>query len=182
MTTNPGIRDVLTFWFEAGPERWYTKDTGFDEEIRERFLALHEQAAEGGLTAWEQVPKAALALIILLDQFPRNMFRGTPRSFATDPLARDVAGRAILRGFDRTVEPIERQFFYLPLMHSEELADQDHCLALYKANGPAEGLPFAEEHRAIIIRFGRFPHRNPLLGRAMTEDEQRFLDEGGFAG
>ncbi|CAH1658128.1 conserved hypothetical protein [Hyphomicrobiales bacterium] len=180
--THAGIRDVLTFWFEAGPERWYVKDLSFDQDIRDRFLALHEQAAEGALAAWETVPKAALALVILLDQFPRNMFRGSARSFATDALAREVAGRAILRGFDREVEPIERQFFYLPLMHSEELADQDHCLALYQANGPAEGLPFAEEHRAIIIRFGRFPHRNPLLGRDTTEEEQQFLDEGGFAG
>jgi uncharacterized protein (DUF924 family) len=180
--TLSGIHDVLTFWFEAGPDRWFTKDPALDEAMRERFLALYEQAAAGELAAWEEVPKSALALVILLDQFPRNMFRGTPRAYATDPMARDVAGRAILHGFDRKVDDIERQFFYLPFMHSEDLADQKHCVALYQASGLTDGLTYAEEHHAIIARFGRFPHRNAILGRETTEEEQRFLDEGGFSG
>ena len=128
------------------------------------------------------MPEGALALLILLDQFPRNMFRGAARAFATDPLARAIAAGALLKGFDAQVPPEMRGFFYLPFMHSEDLADQERCVALYQAAGDADGLKWAQEHADIIRRFGRFPHRNAVLGRASTPEEQAFLDSGGFAG
>jgi uncharacterized protein (DUF924 family) len=178
----PTATDVVTFWREAGPERWFKKDFVFDQTIRERFLAAHEAAAEGKLAAWERSAEGALALLILLDQFPRNMFRGDLRSFATDPLARAVAAGALVRGFDAQVEPDMRGFFYLPFEHSEDLADQDRAIAFYKAAGDTDGLKWAEIHADIIRRFGRFPHRNQMLGRSTTPEEQAFLDGGGFGG
>ena len=173
--------EIVAFWRAVGPDRWFEKDEGLDEEIRRRFLDLHEVAATGELAAWEQTAEAALALLILLDQFPRNMFRGEKRAFATDPLARAIAGRAILNGFDGAI-PDMRTFFYLPFMHSEELADQEKAIAFYRARDDADGLKWAELHADIIRRFGRFPHRNAALGRVTTPEEQAFLDGGGFAG
>ncbi len=174
--------EVVSFWRGAGPERWFDKDAAFDEEIRTRFLATHEAAAAGKLSGWEQTALGALAMLILLDQFPRNMFRGEARTFATDPLARAIAAGGIVRGFDAQV-PVElRGFFYLPFEHSEYIADQERGIAFYKASGDAEGLKWAEIHADIIRRFGRFPHRNAVLGRTTTPEEQAFLDGGGFAG
>lgn len=173
---------IVAFWREAGPERWYKKDAAFDDEIRTRFLDLHEDAAAGKLRDWEQTAPGALALLILLDQFPRNMFRGQARMFATDDQARAIAAGSIVRGFDAQVPADMRGFFYLPFMHSEDPADQQRAVTLYKAAGDAGGLKWADEHADIIRRFGRFPHRNAVLGRATTPDEQAFLDEGGFAG
>jgi uncharacterized protein (DUF924 family) len=173
--------DVVTFWREAGPERWFEKDTVFDEEIKRRFLATHEAAAAGKLHDWENTAEGALALLILLDQFPRNMFRNSARAYATDPLARAIAAGALVKGFD-SVFPDLRSFFYLPFEHSEDLADQERALALYKAAGDTDNLKWAEIHADIIRRFGRFPHRNAVLGRATTPEEQAFLDSGGFAG
>ena len=178
----PAAGDVAAFWREAGAERWFKKDAAFDDEIRRRFLPAHEAAAAGKLAGWEQSAEGALALLLLLDQFPRNMFRGQPRAFAGDALARAIAAGALVRGFDSQVEPALRQFFYIPFEHSENLADQDRAIALYKAAGDAEGLKWAELHADIIRRFGRFPHRNAALGRATTREEQEFLDGGGFAG
>jgi uncharacterized protein (DUF924 family) len=172
---------VLAFWRAAGPDKWYTKDAAFDAEIREGFLTTYEQAATGAL-AWDDHPEGALALVIVLDQFPRNMFRNSARAFATDPLARAVANRAIARGFDRSVALAERSFFYLPFEHSEDLADQERGVALNRASGDADALKWAEIHADIIRRFGRFPHRNQVLGRTTTPEEQTFLDAGGFAG
>ena len=172
---------IVTFWREVGPKGWFEKDAALDDEIRRRFLGAHEAAAAGKLTDWEQSAEGALALLILLDQFPRNMFRGEARAFATDPLARAVASRAILNGFDGAF-PDLRGFFYLPFEHSENLADQERGIALYKAAGDADGLKWAELHADIIRRFGRFPHRNAVLGRVTTPEEQAFLDGGGFAG
>ena len=172
---------IIAFWREAGADRWFKKDAVFDDEIKRRFLATHEAAAAGKLTNWESSADGALALLILLDQFPRNMFRGETRAFATDPLARAVASRAILNGFDGAF-PDLRGFFYLPFQHSENLADQERGVALYKAVGDADGLKWAEIHADIIRKFGRFPHRNAVLGRVTTPDEQKFLDDGGFAG
>jgi uncharacterized protein (DUF924 family) len=172
---------IIAFWREAGPDRWFKKDSAFDDEIKRRFLTTHEAAAAGKLTGWENSAEGALALLILLDQFPRNMFRGETRAFATDPLARAVASRAILNGFDGAF-PDLRGFFYLPFQHSENLADQERGVALYKAIGDADGLKWAEIHADIIRKFGRFPHRNAVLGRVTTPDEQKFLDDGGFAG
>lgn len=173
---------VLDFWTEAGPKRWYVRDEAFDTDIRARFLAAHEAAAAGRLAAWEDSAEGALALLILLDQFPRNMFRGSARAFVTDPLARAAATRALQRGFDQDIEPPLRQFFYLPFMHSEQIADQDRCVALFEAYGDAENLKYAIIHADIIRRFGRFPHRNPILNRITTKDEKDFLDSGGFSG
>lgn len=174
--------DVVSFWKEAGPERWFNKNAAFDKEIRERFFDTYEAAAAGRLSDWEQSAQGALALLILLDQFPRNMFRGDARAFATDPLARAITAGAIIRGFDGQVPKELRSFFYLPFEHSEDLADQERCIALNKASGDADGVKWAEIHADIIRRFGRFPHRNAALGRTTTPEEQAFLDGGGFAG
>lgn len=173
---------ILAFWREAGRERWYKRDDAFDAEVRRRFLAVWQKAAAGELASWETSDDGALALVIVLDQFPRNMFRDTPQAFASDTLARDVARRTIEGGTDRRIDPILLQFLYLPFMHSEHLADQLHCVALFQNTDNAENLKYAREHADIIQRFGRFPHRNRLLNRDTTEEEQAFLDGGGFAG
>ena len=174
--------DVLTFWRAAGPEKWFKKDAAFDAEVARRFLATYEAAADGRLSAWEAAPESALALLLVLDQFPRNMFRGQARVYAADPLAREIAERAIAQGFDQHTPPAERRFFYLPFMHSESLADQERCLALSQAFKDDEFAKYAEQHANIVRRFGRFPHRNAMLGRTITPEEQEFLDAGGFAG
>jgi uncharacterized protein (DUF924 family) len=174
--------EVLSFWRDAGPERWFEKDDNFDRAIKSKFLPLYEAASRGELAAWEFNAEGALALIIALDQFPRNMFRDSARAFATDPLARAAADRALAHGFDKIVEPHLRQFFYLPFMHSEALADQDRSLQLYELYGDANTLKFAKIHRDIIFKFGRFPHRNQVLGRSTTSAEDEFLKSGGFAG
>ena len=182
MTGEPGPAEVVAFWRDAGPKRWFEKDTAFDDDIRRRFLRLHEDAAAGRLSRWEQSAEGALALLILLDQFPRNMFRGKARAFASDPLARAIAAGALIRGCGAQAPDGMRGFFYLPFEHSENLADQERAVAFYKASGDADGLKWAELHADIIRRFGRFPHRNKALGRATTPDEQAFLDGGGFSG
>jgi uncharacterized protein (DUF924 family) len=177
--TRPG--DVIAFWRDAGPSRWFKKDEAFDRAFRDRFIDAHEAAARGDLDEWQRTPDGALALCILLDQFPRNSFRGSPRMFATDPKARAVAQEAIRAGFDVNTEEQLRQFFYLPFMHSEQLADQDLCVRLTAPLGE-DSAKYARMHRDIVARFGRFPHRNAVLGRESTPEEQRFLDEGGFSG
>jgi len=174
--------EVVRFWTEAGPDRWFNKDDAFDAEIGRRFLTTHEAAAAGKLASWESGAEGALALLILLDQFPRNMFRKSARAFATDAQARALTAAALLRGFDAQVPANLRAFFYLPFEHSEDMADQERGLALYKAAGDADGLKWAHLHADIIRRFGRFPHRNAALGRATTAAERAFLDGGGFAG
>ena len=174
-------QQVVAFWHEAGPKRWYKKDPDFDQEIRARFLVTHEAAAAGKLRDWENTAEGALALLILLDQFPRNMFRNDARAFATDPLARAVAAGALIKGSDSQVAAGMRGFFYLPFMHSEDLADQERAIALYKAAGDSD-LRWADTHADIIRKFGRFPHRNPVLGRKTTPEEEAFLDSGGFSG
>lgn len=174
--------EALAYWRALGPAKWFVADGEVDAEIRRRFAATYEAAASGRLADWEEQGEAALALVIVLDQFPRNMFRGTPRAFAADPLAREAAARAIARGFDRAFANPERRLFYLPFMHSEDLADQERCVALCRAADDPDGAMHAEIHADIIRRFGRFPHRNAALGRATTPDEQAFLAAGGFAG
>lgn len=173
--------DVVAFWRDAGPSRWFKKDEAFDQTFRDRFLAAHEAASRGDLDAWQRTAEGALALCILLDQFPRNSFRGSPRMFATDAKAREVARAAVDAGFDTQVDESLRQFFYLPFMHSERIEDQDLCVQLTTRIGE-ESARYARMHRDIVARFGRFPHRNTVLGRATTPEEQRFLDEGGFSG
>ena len=172
---------VVAFWREAGPGMWFAKDAAFDRLFRERFIALHEAAARNELAHWAQTPDGALALIILLDQFPRNAFRGTPRMYATDELAREVANAALAAGFDRKLTNDLALFMYLPFGHSESLADQDRSVALSQRLGQPS-IAHAEGHREIIRRFGRFPHRNPILGRPMRAEEQEYLDHGGFQG
>lgn len=173
---------VVTFWRQAGPAKWFHKDAGFDDEIRARFLALHEAAARGELASWEGEAESMLALLILLDQFPRNMFRASAHAFATDMMALNIARRALEHGFDGACGEEMRQFFYLPFMHSENIADQELCLALCRLHKMADNIKFAEEHRDIIARFSRFPHRNAVMGRKTSAEEQAFLDAGGFAG
>ncbi len=174
--------DILRFWRDAGPDRWFTRSDAFDADLKSRFLPLWEKASVGQLSSWEETADGALALVIVLDQFPRNMFRNDPRTYASDPLAREVARRAIARGADTKVAPALRSFFYLPFEHSEDADDQKTCVALFKASGDTDGLKWAEHHAEIISRFGRFPHRNLVLNRNTTPDEQSFLDSGGFSG
>jgi uncharacterized protein (DUF924 family) len=172
---------IVGFWREAGPKLWFAKDPEFDHRFRTHFLVLHEAAARGELKDWTATAEGALALIILLDQFPRNAFRGTARMYDTDTLARAAADRAVASGQDQEIAGDLRLFVYLPFGHSESLADQERSVALSEHLGETVSR-HARGHRDIIKRFGRFPHRNPLLGRAMSDEEQRFLDEGGFAG
>jgi uncharacterized protein (DUF924 family) len=181
MTEDTTADDVLAFWQDAGPQRWFRKDEQFDAAFRGRFLAAHEAAVQGRLDAWNADARGALALVILLDQFPRNAFRGSARMYASDARAREVARAAVEKGFDREVAEDLRGFFYLPFMHSEEAADHERCVQLMEPLG-GESLRYARHHRDIIRRFGRFPHRNALLGRANTPEEERFLAEGGFSG
>lgn len=174
--------DVLAFWLAAGAKRWFERDDAFDAAIRERFTRTYEDAAAGRLAAWENSAQGALALVIVLDQFPRNMFRGSARSYATDALAHAAAERAIANGFDRQTAMPLRAFFYLPFEHAENLADQERAVALFRETGDADLVKWAVLHADIIRRFGRFPHRNAVLGRQTTAQEQAFLDAGGFAG
>ncbi len=180
MTAHPN--DIVGFWLQAGPAKWFKKVTTFDEAIRLKFEPVHHAAARGEYEAWAGSADGALALLILLDQFPRNLYRNSAHAFATDPKARAIALGAIERGFDRQVNPSLRNFFYLPFTHSENITDQDYCLALNTEAGDEDNIKWAALHRDIIVRFGRFPHRNTALGRVTTPQEQEFLDEGGFSG
>ena len=179
--TTKAAADCLAFWTEAGYEKWFTKDLEFDEAFRARFLDLHYAAARREHDDWIETPEGALALMILLDQFPRNSFRGSGHMFATDPLARMYARMAIAKGHDKHVGDMLPAFFYLPFEHSEDMEDQKLSVKLFTAMNE-EFLKYAELHLEVIARFGRFPHRNPALGRISTADELRFLEEGGFAG
>ena len=179
--TPPAALAVVDFWREAGPAMWFAKDPQFDRRFRERFATEYEEAARGELDHWLTTPNGALGLVILLDQYPRNSFRGTPRMYATDSLARRVADEAIRRGHDRSVEPTMQLFVYLPFGHSEDLRDQQRSVELNKHLGEPS-LTHAKGHHDIIERFGRFPHRNAILGRTPRPEEIKFLAEGGFAG
>ena len=171
---------VVAFWKEAGPAKWYAKDEAFDREFRDAGRALHWAAARRELDDWMATAEGALALMILLDQYPRNSYRGTAHQFATDSLALMFARQAWERGWPQTFGPDLRQFFVTPFEHSEDRADQDEGVRL-SADMP-EVLKYAHVHRDIIVRFGRFPHRNRALGRETTPEEQAFLDGGGFGG
>ncbi|MEE1657081.1 DUF924 family protein [Microvirga sp. CF3062] len=174
--------EVISFWREAGPEKWFSKDSAFDQACRDRFLPTYEAAARGDLNEWELTPDGALAVILLLDQFPRNMFRGKRETYRTDPVALMAADRAIERGYDHKVEPQFRRFFYLPFMHSESLADQERSVTLNEALGEEDSVKYARHHHDIVARFGRFPHRNAILGRETTPEEDAFLKESDFRG
>ena len=175
---------LLAFWIdEVGPKGWYKKDEAIDQRIRDNYQALWERAARGDRLGWTAHPSSTLALLILLDQFPRNMFRDDPRAFATDRQAVAVAKQAIDRGWDRRIAEPARQFFYLPLMHSECLEDQERCVRLLLERMPEDGadnLLHAKAHREVIRRFGRFPTRNRDLGRTDSERECHYLGNGGY--
>ncbi len=180
---------VLGFWFgrpddlHYDRERsiWFEQDPDFDDACRARFLGLYEQAAAGAFDDWQDTPEGALALVLLLDQLPRNMFRGEARAFATDAKALAVAKKAIERGHDRALVPVRRKFLYMPFQHAENVADQRRSVALFETLADTEAgrrsLDYARRHLEIIERFGRFPHRNAVLGRASTEEELAFLRE-----
>jgi len=174
-------REVLDYWLGIGPEAWYRGGEALDREIRDRWLPLWEQARTGALVNWRCAPDSTLALLIVLDQFPRNMFREDARAFATDADALAVAKTAILHGADRGQPLPERQFFYTPLMHSEILSNQDQSVRKHLMSfGRGELLRHARAHREIIRRFGRFPYRNAALGRESTPEEVAFLAGGGY--
>jgi len=177
---------IVDFWRQAGPERWFAHDAQLDQTIAERFESLHKAAATGALAHWEGQAEGALALILLTDQFSRNLYRGSAHAFATDEMARHVADRAIARGFDLAFAPQLRQFFYLPFEHHEDRASQARAVALYEKlvadGGTPQGLDYAHLHAGLIARFGRFPHRNAVMGRLSTPEETAYLAEGGFAG
>ncbi|MEF7615384.1 DUF924 family protein [Aquincola sp. MAHUQ-54] len=179
MNTTPS--DVLAFWQDAGPEHWFAKSDAFDRRFRERFHDAHFAAARRECDGWAASAQGALALLLLLDQYPRNAFRGTGHMYATDPLARRFARGLLSQGFDQHVDRALRVFCYLPLSHAEDLADQRRALELNRVLGEPY-VQHAQGHHDIIERFGRFPHRNPLLGRDSTPEEVAFLAEGGFAG
>lgn len=176
--------EVLDFWLdEVGPEGWYFGGAALDDVIRNRYLELWQAAHGGGLEHWVDGASATLAYLVVTDQFPRNMFRGDPRSFATDAAARAASQRAIGAGWDMDAPEPERQFFYMPLMHSEDPADQALCIALFAERMPETGaanLQHARVHAEVIRRFGRFPYRNAALGRETTLDEAQFLADGGY--
>jgi uncharacterized protein (DUF924 family) len=185
------FREVLDFWFgPAGSpeygrprEAWFKKSEAFDDAIRARFLDLYLQAADGGMRSWREAPDSLLALILVLDQFPRNLFRGTSRAFATDAQALAAAQLAVARGFDRKLVPVQRWFVYLPFEHAEDLDLQRQCLALFedlRSDPDSTGtIDYARRHFEIIERFGRFPHRNAVLGRVSTPEEVEFLRQPG---
>lgn len=175
--------EVLDFWASLGSKGWWTKNPEVDAEIHARFGQLHNRACKGELDQWAETPNGALALVIVLDQFSRNMFRGSPKSFAQDAKALEIARAAIEKGYDKQANEALRFFFYLPFEHSENIEDQERSLELFKAhNGDPEFMKAAREHHDIIKRFGRFPHRNKVLGRKTTPEEQAYLDGGGFRG
>lgn len=177
----PEAAAVVDFWREAGPSLWFAKDAAFDQRFREHFLPLHEAAVRGELRSWQTTAEGSLALLILLDQFPRNAFRGSPRMYASDAQACAVADAAIAHGHDLAIEPALRMFVYLPFGHSEDLTDQQRSVRLCTPLGEPN-LSHAKHHLDIVQRFGRFPHRNQILGRTSTPEEVRYLAEGGYAG
>lgn len=182
--TQPALPDaqaVVAFWTAAGPAMWFAKDPAFDLAFRDRFIANHDAAARGDLAGWNASPQGALALLLLLDQFPRNAFRDTSRMYATDQMAHTVATTAIAAGHDRAVDPALALFFYLPFAHSENLDDQDRSVTLTRRLAPPNPA-HAARHRDIIYVFGRFPHRNAILGRTTTSAEAEYLSSGGYSG
>jgi uncharacterized protein (DUF924 family) len=192
--STPQSCDVLEFWLGSSdgetppPEvrkRWWTKDPAFDREIRERFGDLHERACAGELDGWTESPRGTLALVILLDQFSRNLHRGNPRSWSSDDKTQSIVEGALERGLDQQLAPYERLFLYMPLMHAEDLGAQVRCIEKMKELAETAGQDFAgnvdyaKRHHAIIERFGRFPHRNEILGRHSTDEEKEFLTQPG---
>ena len=186
------IEEILTFWFgevrdepsyfEEYAPRWFVQNADFDRQIVQRFQADYELAAQGQLTYWTETARGGVALILVLDQFPRNMFRNDPRAFATDPLARQIAEQMIAAGLDRQLRLVERYFVYVPFMHSENRAHQQRSVMLFQKLAEERAYfdtSYAVRHQEVIDRFGRFPHRNSVLGRASTSEELEFLKQFG---
>ncbi len=168
---------ILEFWFSGeAPKHWFDSTRELEQLVVDRFLPVWQAATNGELAAWESTPQGALALVIVLDQFPLNMFRGRPESFSTEAQARQVTLRALEAGYDRELEGAQKAFLYIPLMHSESLADQELSVALYEAAGLTDSLKWAYHHRDLIRRYGRFPHRNAILGRESTPEEIAYLN------
>lgn len=182
MNDEQAIAEVLRFWLDQDDKTIFTADPRFDSEVKRRFAQLLDAARSGRLDHWSRSAKGALALVILLDQMSRNVDRGTPQMYAGDARAVAVAEEAIRRGFDQDLELSERRWLYMPFMHSERLEDQERCIALFETMELPEQLHYARHHADIIRRFGRFPHRNAILGRASTPEEEAFLAGGGFSG
>lgn len=182
--SSPTPGEVIEFWRQAGPARWFAKDAAFDAEIGARFEGWHHAAARGELGHWTEDWQGSLALLLLLDQFPRNIYRANAHAFACDPLARGIARAALDAGHDQSAPAELRVFFYLPFEHSELIEDQDRCVELCERLDlqGSEWAKWARLHRDVIVRFGRFPHRNTALGRVSTPEEQAFLESGGFNG
>lgn len=173
--------EIVKFWLSAGPEKWYAKDDAFDQVIRDRFGPVWHAAHAGEMPDWASDAPGALALLIVLDQFPRNMFRDDARAFATDAKALALASHCVAQGWDREIPEPERQFFYMPFMHAEDMDHQNTCVDLFETRMTgANSALHARVHREIIARFGRFPYRNAVLGRETTPEEQAFLDGGGY--
>jgi uncharacterized protein (DUF924 family) len=190
-TIDPEINRTLSYWFD-GPEtvkKWFRGGPKVDAEIKDQFAELVEKARASQLTTWTEQPQGSLALLLLLDQFPRNIFRGTPLSFSSDSMAVEVATKAIAKGFDREVPSIQQPFFYMPLMHDECLLSQVAAVAIFEAatsrcEPNSDGMGFLQQstqiaklHRDIILKFGRYPSRNKALGRTSTPDEMQYLEE-----
>lgn len=175
-------RDVIDFWLAQPQKAYFIADAEFDDLLREKFGATHARAASGAFENWQETRDGRLGLILLLDQMSRNLHRGTPGMFAADSMALAIAAKAIDLGDDGERDASVKRWYYMPFMHSEALADQERCVELCEQPGLEDTLPYAITHRDIIVRFGRFPHRNAMLGRVTTADEQAFLDAGGFSG
>lgn len=173
--------DVLDFWWQAGAAKWFARDDKFDRRCRETFTAAIEAAAAGELDHWSDSADGALALILLLDQMPRNIYRGTPEAFKADGKAVEIAQKALDKGFDRAFPKDARGFFYLPFEHSEDMAHQERSVDLCRILGDKELYHYALIHLDVIRRFGRFPHRNAVLGRCSTPEELAYLESGGFS-
>lgn len=180
--TQPSPSDVIAFWRAAGPAKWFGGGPDFDALIRERFGQSHLAAARGDLADWEKTAEGALALLLLVDQFPRNLYRHSAHAFATDEMARSIADRALAHGFDAKTDASLRAFFYLPFEHHEDAASQARAVALFEKLGDKMGLEYAQLHADLIARFGRFPHRNAVMGRISSAEEIAYLAQGGFAG
>lgn len=183
-------KEILDFWFGREDEEgygefrgeWFQQNEEFDRQVRDRFLEDYERAARGKYDGWQHEPESCLALVILLDQFPRNLFRGDARTHATDDKALGISHEAVHKGFDRKLAPFQRHFLYMPFMHSERVEDQRRSVALFQElaeEGGPDVMEFAEGHRETVERFGRFPHRNEVLGRSSTPEEVEFLERSG---
>ncbi|MEP1207813.1 MAG: DUF924 family protein [Rhizobiaceae bacterium] len=180
--SDAGAMEVVKFWIEAGPEKWWIKNADFDAEIENRFGAIHRQACKGELDHWAETAQGAMALILILDQFSRHLHRNSPKAYDQDSRGAVLARALSDSGQDQEIPHEIRYFIYMPLMHSEALEDQEHCIEMMRRYGEERPLNSAIQHRDIIAQFGRFPHRNKVLGRETTAEEQAFLDAGGFAG